>query len=257
VCCSVLQYVAVCCSYLIPSTSSDGILPISSELIFCHQTYLIPSHSIHGISYDSFHWKHSPPQNHHNVKLRFLGINTDRTTFSMWICTVKYRDIWVWCFAGYRRVVLDIGAGYRRVRCAGYRRVVLDISCAGYRRVVLWYPAQHPNMFSGKCHSSAETCIRISWNQMPRFRLVPKCLEHPAGPGPKLIHSGAVWVMSHIGCESLVPRWGHTSHESAVMSHKSWVTGQSWATVGPCKWWEYDYNFLLHQILLEFISIWF
>ena len=164
---------------------------------------------------------------------------------------VPFEAIW-----GHLRLFWPNGKG-----CGGHMlwciHVVVDTCCGGYRRVVLPYPAQHSNVVRGNCHSWAETCIRISWNQMLRFRLVPKCLEHPAGPGPKLIHSGTVWVVSHIGCESSVTWWGHMSHESGVMSHESRVTGQSWATVGPCKWWEYDYNFLLHQILLEFISIWF
>ena len=40
--------------------------------------------------------------------------------------------------------------------------------------------------------------FRCFWDPFcwtPLFRAVPKCLKHPAGPGQKLIHGGAIWVV--------------------------------------------------------------
>jgi len=49
-------------------------------------------------------------------------------------------------------------------------------------------------------HLSIHLLLSIYWSQIPDpwshlLRSVPKCLEHPPGPGQKLIHGGAVWVV--------------------------------------------------------------
>ena len=45
--------------------------------------------------YDSFHWKCYNPKTHKIQKLKFLVTNSNEDKISIWICTARYREIWV------------------------------------------------------------------------------------------------------------------------------------------------------------------
>ena len=51
--------------------------------------------------YDRFHWTRYNPENHQIQKLKFVGTNSNETKISIWICTTRYRGIWVSRFGGF------------------------------------------------------------------------------------------------------------------------------------------------------------
>ena len=55
-------------------------------------------------------WQHmivstenAPPQKFAKSKITFLGLNSNRTNFSVWFCTMRYWKIWGMGFVGYRK----------------------------------------------------------------------------------------------------------------------------------------------------------
>ena len=51
--------------------------------------------------YDSIHWKRYNPELHQIQKPKFLGTSSNSDKISIWICTARYREIWVSGFGGY------------------------------------------------------------------------------------------------------------------------------------------------------------
>jgi len=52
---------------------------------------------------DRFHWKCYTPEIHQIQKLKLLGTNSNEAKISIWICTARYRGIWVSRSGGFRR----------------------------------------------------------------------------------------------------------------------------------------------------------
>jgi len=75
--------------------------------------------------YDRVHWKCHSPEIHPIEKLQFFGTKSNFTKILIWICTARYRDIWVSWFGQLRRcsIAVDIytviswGAGASSVKC--------------------------------------------------------------------------------------------------------------------------------------------
>ena len=53
------------------------------------------------IIYDNFHYEWHNPENHQIQTLKFLGANSNLNNISIWICTTRYREIWVSRFGGF------------------------------------------------------------------------------------------------------------------------------------------------------------
>ena len=51
--------------------------------------------------YDRFHLKRYTPKTHQIQILEFLGTNSDWTKIPIWICTARYRRIWVFRYGGF------------------------------------------------------------------------------------------------------------------------------------------------------------
>jgi len=86
---SVLQRVAVCCGVLQCVAVSCSVL----------QWYERTHHW--RVRDDSFHWKCRTPEIHRIEKTKFLGTNSNQTKIPIWICTARYRGIWVSRLGGF------------------------------------------------------------------------------------------------------------------------------------------------------------
>jgi len=143
VCCSVLQCVAVCCSVVQCFSvllCSSGHGPRRRRLVAYHQNkklvaaprlirmpsktsyydalyiYVVKNkmlwhicaicphpYAITTSCYNRFYWKCYACEIHQIEKLKFLGINSNETNISIWICTARYWGIWVFRFGWFRR----------------------------------------------------------------------------------------------------------------------------------------------------------
>ena len=60
-------------------------------------------------TYDSFHWKWTPPQIRKIIQLKIPGTNPNWTKKISWVCTARYQGIWVSGFGGYQGGVIFSG----------------------------------------------------------------------------------------------------------------------------------------------------
>jgi len=65
---------------------------------------------------DSFHWKCYPPQIHQIQKHKLFSTNSNEIKISIWICTVRYREIWVSRFGGFWGCSNFSGNCHREIR---------------------------------------------------------------------------------------------------------------------------------------------
>ena len=101
-------YLSRCCVYAVPyhirhiyiySTLLYVHFPLSYTTIF--RILYSKGESLPTCSYDRFHSKCYTPKIHQIQKLKFLGTNSHSIKISIWLCTARYREIWVSRFGGF------------------------------------------------------------------------------------------------------------------------------------------------------------
>ena len=163
---------------------------------------------------DRFHCKCYTPEIHQIAIPKFLGTNSNSTKFSIWICTLRYRGIWVARFGGFRGCSIFIGNCLYRKSYEKPRFTTWDIYIAKICISMLWYSKTKPH---------------------ERPRVIHK------GPSRWMSHGTYTW-MSHGSDKNeswdtyewvMAPIWmSHGTHMNESWHPYEWVMAPIWMSHG-------------------------